>query len=105
MNIVLKLNNCATNDPCAICGRRTDPVIGLDYFWEGTWRLVCDTCAERYEPVLAEMRNMANKAFDAKQGGWPIDELPAAPQNNTEVQIVQLLDKKLEAMCDDDLPF
>lgn len=43
--IEFKHNNCATNDPCAICGERTDPLVGPEPFLEGTWELVCAKCA------------------------------------------------------------
>jgi hypothetical protein len=43
--IEFKLNNCATNDPCAICGARCDPTCGVEPFAAGTWALVCDECA------------------------------------------------------------
>jgi hypothetical protein len=40
-----KFNNCLSNDPCAICGARTDPN-GFDPFLAGTYELVCDACAD-----------------------------------------------------------
>jgi len=64
--IVLKHNNCATNDPCALCGARTDPVVGLDFFLAGTWALVCDGCAEAHAPGLLPLRNAG--AWDAEPG-------------------------------------
>jgi hypothetical protein len=53
--LAIKLNNCATNDPCAICGDRTDPVVGPELFLEGTWALVCYECGDEYAPELVEM--------------------------------------------------
>lgn len=53
-NIVIKGNNCATNDPCAICGERTDPVCGPELFLEGTWALVCRQCGLKRAPYLVE---------------------------------------------------
>ena len=50
--IVIRANNCATNDPCAICGQRTDPNGFFDYFLEGTVELVCDQCVEKHNPAL-----------------------------------------------------
>jgi hypothetical protein len=50
--LCIKLNNCATNDPCAICGTRCDPDTGPELFLDGTWALVCDECAEREAPEL-----------------------------------------------------
>jgi hypothetical protein len=46
--VVLRPNNCVSNDPCAICGARTDPVGGLDFMLAGTNALVCDRCADAY---------------------------------------------------------
>jgi hypothetical protein len=50
--IIIRENNCATNDPCAICGQRTDPNGLFDFFLEGTVSLVCDQCVEKYDPAL-----------------------------------------------------
>ena len=50
--LCIKLNNAATNDPCALCGKRTDPVVGPEIFVEGTWALVCHRCARRAAPEL-----------------------------------------------------
>lgn len=50
--VCLKYNNTATNDPCAICGERTDPHIGLELFLEGTWALVCVECGMKTAPEL-----------------------------------------------------
>ena len=51
-NIVIKLNNAATNDPCAICGERTDPQVGPELFLEGTWSPVCHECGREHAPEL-----------------------------------------------------
>src|SRR5215510_8643752 len=53
-SLVIKNNNCATNDPCAICGARTDPGIGPELFLEGTWALVCYGCGWEHAPGLVE---------------------------------------------------
>lgn len=50
--VVIGSNNCPTNDPCAICGQRTDPRGFFDFFLEGTLNLVCDQCAEKHSPGL-----------------------------------------------------
>lgn len=34
--LAVKLNNCASNDPCAICNDRTDPEVGPELFLDGT---------------------------------------------------------------------
>jgi len=56
--IVLRSNNCISNDPCILCGGRCDPT-GLDYMLEGTYALVCDTCANKHAPDLVSALNMA----------------------------------------------
>ena len=51
----LRLNNCATNDPCALCGQRTDPLCGVELFYEppgGALGLVCGECGRRFVPKL-----------------------------------------------------
>lgn len=45
-------NNCATNDPCALCGSRCDPEVGLETFVAGTFELVCDECSSCLAPEL-----------------------------------------------------
>jgi ribosome-binding protein aMBF1 (putative translation factor) len=54
-NICVKHNNTATNDPCAICGQRTDPYWGAELFLEGTWSLVCTDCGLKYAPELVKI--------------------------------------------------
>jgi hypothetical protein len=56
----LRLNNCGTNDPCAFCGERTDPVVGWEIFASGTYALVCDSCSEQVAPELLVVRDLAN---------------------------------------------
>ena len=50
--LAIKLNNCASNDPCAICGDRCDPQVGPEMFLADTWALVCRKCAKRIAPAL-----------------------------------------------------
>jgi hypothetical protein len=48
--IELRDNNSITNDPCNICGERTEPC-GYDFF--APWpALICHTCAEEFAPDL-----------------------------------------------------
>ena len=59
--IVLAVNSCITNDPCALCGARCDPC-GLDYTLESKKPgrvLVCDGCAEKDAPGLVKARETA----------------------------------------------
>jgi hypothetical protein len=48
----IKWNNCATNDPCAICGARTDPIVGFELFERDSLALVCHQCGRKYAPEL-----------------------------------------------------
>jgi hypothetical protein len=52
VQLCIKWNNAVVNDPCEICGERTDPIEGPEIFVEGTWGLVCTPCARREAPVL-----------------------------------------------------
>jgi hypothetical protein len=52
--ITVRLNNAATNDPCAVCGKRTDPQIGPELFLKDTWALVCRQCGKQHAPELVE---------------------------------------------------
>jgi len=52
--LAIKLNNTLTNDPCALCGSRTDPG-GVDLFLEESMRLVCDECGDRHAPELMKL--------------------------------------------------
>ena len=54
MHLSIKLNNAATNDPCAICGQRTDPETGPELFLGDTWGLVCWRCGDEHAPDLVQ---------------------------------------------------
>ena len=59
----LRLNFCASNDPCVICGRRTDALTGLELFYvtgPDHPGLVCDTCGRRFAPKLYWLRGAAD---------------------------------------------
>jgi hypothetical protein len=58
--LCIKMNNCASNDPCGICGERTEPEIGSEVFLEGTNTLVCWRCANIHNPEL--VKSMADAA-------------------------------------------
>jgi hypothetical protein len=53
--LAIKLNNCASNDPCELCGFRTDPEVGPELFLEGTWALVCYECGNKHAPELMDL--------------------------------------------------
>ena len=54
-HLAIKDNNCATNDPCALCGARTDPNVGPELFVADSWALVCWDCGRKHEPELVAM--------------------------------------------------
>jgi len=64
--IEVKDNNAITNDPCAACGERCDPV-GVDAFVAGSWSLVCDLCAER-EGAKQELAEKRQRRFALGDG-------------------------------------
>lgn len=68
----VQLNNAATNDPCAVCGKRTDPTVGPELFLSGTWALVCHACGERNDPIL--MRRL--RVWQAIEVAYWAGELP-----------------------------
>jgi hypothetical protein len=62
----LAWNNCATNDPCALCGNRTDPVAGWEVFVDDSFSLVCDRCVMKAHPELISARQAANEMLLVK---------------------------------------
>jgi len=71
--LCIKLNNCETNDPCAICGEPTDSQVGPAIFVEGSWDLVCDVCSQRYAPVLYAVVTIAREVINEPEEpacGW-----------------------------------
>jgi hypothetical protein len=54
-DLVIKLNNAATNVPCALCGARTDPQVGPELFLEGTNELVCHVCGWEHAQELVRL--------------------------------------------------
>lgn len=74
--LAIKDNNCASNDPCALCGKRTEPSCGPELFLEGTWSLVCHECGEKHAPGLVKLLALARDAeeyFQAQWGGHSLD--------------------------------
>lgn len=51
----IKHNNCASNDPCAICGQRTDPQVGPELMLADSRQLVCHDCGNRYDAELVRL--------------------------------------------------
>lgn len=74
--LVIKSNNTATNDPCALCGQRTAPDIGPELFLDGTWSLVCYDCGMKYDPQLTLFLLWSRQTegdkllWYASQSGW-----------------------------------
>ncbi len=63
----IKYNNCAANDPCAVCGTRTDPICGPELFMADTWDLVCHSCGEKYAPELLAGLRMAQGTIGERE--------------------------------------
>jgi len=55
VDLAIKRNNLASNDPCAICGGRTDPAIGPELFMADSWRVVCWDCGREHAPELVAL--------------------------------------------------
>ena len=68
--IEIKHNNCAANDPCALCGSRTDPAVGLELFLQDTYSHVCRGCARKIDPAKLRWRDWAIEAT-AQAAGPP----------------------------------
>jgi hypothetical protein len=69
--IVIGINNTLTNDPCALCGGRTDPD-GIDLMLADSLSLVCDDCGMTYARPLAmllRLRNAARTFTSSDMGG------------------------------------
>ena len=69
-DLAIKLNNAATNDPCAICGARTDPQVGPELFLADSWRVVCWDCGRKYAPTLVAMLALWRGATELVTNGW-----------------------------------
>lgn len=65
--VTLKSNNTLTNDPCAICGARCDPG-GLDFFLDGTEKLVCDLCGWKYGGPRLMNALVEWRSYERKRG-------------------------------------
>lgn len=52
VELVLKLNNCACREYCALCHCEFRPETGLWPFVEGGWKPVCAECADAWHPAL-----------------------------------------------------
>lgn len=55
VHLAIKRNNTAANDPCPICGGRTDPDIGPELFMADSWAAVCWDCGRKHAPELVAL--------------------------------------------------
>jgi hypothetical protein len=82
VELEIKLNNAATNDPCALCGRRTDPECGPELFLGGTWELVCYECGAEHTPDLVECLKAYRFDFPAQ----PVRQSLSEQQQGEELE-------------------
>jgi hypothetical protein len=87
----IRYNNAATNDPCAICGKRADPECGPELFLYGTLEFVCYWCGKKYDQELLEVLAVYRESRVAKE-----------PQTLTGVVAAGLAKQADE---DDEIPF
>lgn len=89
--IEIRFNNCASNDPCGLCGAGTDPHIGPELFAEGTWKPVCHDCANRHRPdVLRDLDKIRAELLDQRRIGpaaeaW-IDRSETTTEERTQLR-------------------
>ncbi len=60
-DLVIRVNTVLTNDPCALCGRPTDPT-GIDLYLAERSALVCHACGLLHAPALVRLLNLASAA-------------------------------------------
>lgn len=99
-DITLFLNNTITNDPCYLCGQRTDPD-GFDYGYN--LNLVCPQCVEKYKPELIKIKAAAD-SFTRRE----VDSAQRAMKNKVRSAISEPLEDRIPRALDgteDDIPF
>jgi hypothetical protein len=79
-DLVIRVNNILTNDPCALCAAPTDPT-GIDLFRADTFALVCHACGLLHAPALVRLLNLASAAntfvrAEYEMSGIATDEKP-----------------------------
>jgi hypothetical protein len=77
--LAIQMNSVAANDPCEICGDRTDPEIGPELFLAGTYGLVCYDCGDKYAPELVELlghRKIDEGGYWNEDGFWVFSRQP-----------------------------
>ena len=77
--LAIKDNNCAGNDPCALCGARTDQANGPTIFLADSYEVVCDDCARMCAPWIVEARDHAAQVwnYELKQTALEANSAPA----------------------------
>ena len=84
VKLAIKDNNCATNDPCALCGARTDPDVGPELFMADSWALVCHECGAKYAPALMAGLMPAQEAWELefrRANGEAAEQAPLVEEN------------------------
>jgi hypothetical protein len=64
--LAIKRNAAPITAPCALCGGRTDPGVGLALFLADSWGPVCVECGQYHDPELVEAL-YASAELDAVQ--------------------------------------
>jgi hypothetical protein len=80
-DLVIRVNNILTNDPCALCGEATDPT-GIDLYLAERPALVCHSCGLFHAPALVRLLDLASAAnvfvrAEYEMYGVQADEKPA----------------------------
>jgi hypothetical protein len=80
-DLVIRVNNVLTNDPCALCGEATDPT-GIDLYLADRPALVCHSCGLLHAPALVRLLDLASAAntfvrAEYEMSGVQTDEKPA----------------------------
>lgn len=57
--LAIKLNTDLISEPCALCGKVFRPDGEIDLFLDGTEKLVCDTCGEKFAPLLVALQDLS----------------------------------------------
>lgn len=102
--ITLKLNDTVISDHCAFCNGIFKPD-GFDYVSTRTGELVCDQCANKYAPEMAEIRRAALKFAETQRSRIRVDirrkiiDAMLEPIQNRIMKALDQIDR------DEELPF
>ncbi|RPH48774.1 MAG: hypothetical protein EHM85_16040 [Desulfobacteraceae bacterium] len=96
--IKLFLNNVLTNDPCVICGNRTEPG-GLDF---GIGKsLVCVECAKKHAPEIVEIREEA-LSFAKREKSMLASDIRHKINDEIYLSVEKRILRILDEACKDD---